>query len=179
MVLFGPIGPFQWNDFVKSCNHGSRVDDFPSQTLIITSSPWLRLHISRYGIICRKICPGNQEKRLPKKAFVHRIVSKISIPPIDNLAKISGIADPKCTLLHPHVTKPVIENGLFTKILVCLATRYEKPVGAVRQHLSVDNIELWGKVQIVGGGDTMVASSLVKGSQEDSRDATYVRVSII
>ena len=86
-------------------------------------------------------------------------------------------ADPTCMLLHPHVAKPEIDNGLFTKILVCLATRYDKGVGAMRRHVSVKGIEEWGKVQIVGGGDTMVASSLVKSSQEDSRNASYVRVS--
>jgi hypothetical protein len=91
---------------------------------------------------------------------------------------VSGMADPTCMLLHPHVANPVIDNGLFLKILVCLATRYNKTVSAVRRHLSVNDIELWGKVQIVDGGDTMVASSLVKNSQDDSRNATYVRVSI-
>ena len=92
------------------------------------------------------------------------------------LTKRACIADPTCMLLHPHVANPEIDNGLFTKILVCLATRYNKGVGAMRRHISVKDIEEWGKVQIVGG-DTMVASSLVKSSQEDSRNASYVRVS--
>ena len=129
-----------------------------------------------------KNCHGNQETWIHEKVFVHQIVSKFisaSHPFFDSLAQGDGITDPTCLLLHPHVPNPVIENGLFTKILICLATRYNKSVGAVRRHISVNNIELWGKVQIVGGGDTMVASSLVKSSQEDSRDATYVRVSNI
>lgn len=112
-----------------------------------------------------------------KKGFVHQIVSKL-ISYLLYLAQGDGVSDPTCMLLHPHVTNPVIDNGLFTKILVCLATRYNKTVGSLCQHLSVKDIELWGKVQIVGGGNTMVASSLVKSSQEDLRNATYVRVSI-
>jgi hypothetical protein len=65
---------------------------------------------------------------------------------------------------------------MFTKILVCLATRYNKTVGTVRRHISVDDVEVWGKVQVIDG-DTMVASSLVQSSQEDLRNASYVRVS--
>jgi hypothetical protein len=128
-----------------------------------------------------KNCPGNQ--KMHKKAFVHQIVSKSFSPSlIDYIAQGYFILfiylDPTCMLLHPHVTNPVIDNALFAKILVCLATWYDKTVGAVRRHLSISDIEVWGKVQIVGGGDTMVASSLVKTSQDDSRNATYVRVSI-
>jgi hypothetical protein len=81
-------------------------------------------------------------------------------------------------LLHPHVVNPSIDKSLFTKILVCLATRYNKTVGTVRRHVSVDNVEVWGKVQVIDG-DTMVASSLVQSSQEDSRNASYVRVSFV
>ena len=93
---------------------------------------------------------------------------------ISHTRTITG--DPTCILLHPHIINPVIDNSLFTKILVCLATRYNKTVGTVRRHVSVDNVEVWGKVQVVDG-DTMVASSLVKSSREDSRNASYVRVS--
>lgn len=179
-VLFGPIGPSLWSAFAGSCNRGSRVDDFPLQTLIIMLSPWLRFRISRFAIICMKNCHGNQETWVHKKGFVRQIVSKllISLSTTTRMLKVLVFKDPTCMLLHPHVANPVIDNGLFTKIIVCLATRYNKTVGAVRQHLSVNDIEQWGKVQIVGGGDTMVASSLVKYSQEDSRNATYVRVSI-
>ena len=99
--------------------------------------------------------------------------------PASVLSQLVIFADSICKLLHPHIANPVINNGLYTKILVCLATQYNKSVSAVRQHVSVNEIELLGMVQIVGGGDTMVASSLVKHSQEDSRNATYVRVSII
>ena len=177
VALFGPIGPFPWNGFVVSCNRGSRVDGFLSPTLIITLSPWLRFHTSRLATIFMKNCHINQETWVYEKASVHQIVS-VPPYPIDYFSQGGGIVDPTCMLLHPHVANPVIDNGLFTIILVCLATRYNKTVGAVRRHVSVNDIELWGKVQIVGGGDTMVASSLLKYSQEDSRDATYVRVSI-
>ena len=175
--MFGPIGHFRWNIFVGSCNCGSRVTGFPFQILIIMSLPWLRFHISRFATICMKNCHGNQG--MHKKGCVHWIVSKF-ISYLLYLAQGDGVSnsDPTCMLLHPHVTNPVIDNSLFTKILVCLATWYNKTVGALHQHLSVKDIELWGKVRIVSGGDTMVASSLVKSSQENLRNATYVWVSI-
>ena len=82
-------------------------------------------------------------------------------------------------LLPPHIVNPVtIKNSLFTKILVCLATQYNKTVGTIRCHVSVDEVEVWGKVQVVDG-DTIVASSLVRSSQEDSRNASYVWVSFV
>jgi hypothetical protein len=175
-VLFGPIGPFLWSAFVGSCNRGSRVDGFPSRILIIMLSLWPRSHISRSATIFMKNCHENQEFRIHKKGLAHRIVSKFVSP---YLFKLLTSADPTCTLLHPYVANPVIDNGLFTKIIVCLATRYNKTMGAVRRHLLINYIESWGKVQIVGGGDTIIASSLIKSSQEDSRNATYIRVSIM
>jgi hypothetical protein len=178
-VLFGPIGLSLWSAFAGSCNRGSRVDGFPLQTSIIMLSPWLRFPISRSATICMRNCHGNQETRLHKRGLVRRIVSKfVSLISFWLSCWRSWYSDPTCMLLHPHVANPVIDNGLFSKILVCLATRYNKTVRAVRQCLSAVDIELWGKVNIVGGGDTIVASSLGTSSQGDSRNATYVRVSI-
>ena len=51
-------------------------------------------------------------------------------------------------------------------------------MGTIRRHVSVDEVEVWGKVQVVDG-DTIVALSLVRSSQEDSRNASYVRVSFV
>ena len=71
----------------------------------------------------------------------------------------------------------MISSGLMKKIIVCLSTRYDKSVTIIRQHLKVDDIESWGKVQRLEGGDTMRASELTK-NQDDGRDASYVRVRI-
>ena len=88
------------------------------------------------------------------------------------------VIDPTCILLHPRVSNPQIEAGMLTKIVVCLSTRSNKSGATVCRHLSINNIKLWDRVRRVDGGDTMNASSLVK-SHEDSRDASYVRVSLV
>ena len=85
------------------------------------------------------------------------------------------VPDPTCILLPPHVSSPEISAGFTTKIIVCLSTHYEKSVTVIHQNVKMNNIESWGKVQHLDGGDTMNASALVK-SQEDQRDASYVRV---
>jgi hypothetical protein len=59
-----------------------------------------------------------------------------------------------------------------------LQTRYKKPANVIRRYLDVNEIESWGKVKILNGGDTINASSLVK-SQEDRRDASFVRVGFV
>ena len=48
----------------------------------------------------------------------------------------------------------------------------------VCQFLVVDEIESWGKVERLDGGDTIRASELVKG-QEDGREASYVWVCVL
>lgn len=88
------------------------------------------------------------------------------------------IVDPTCVLLRPRVTNPVIPPGLLTKINICLQTRYKKPANVIRRYLDVNEIESWGKVKILNGGDTINAPLLVK-SQEDRRDASYVRVGFV
>lgn len=65
---------------------------------------------------------------------------------------------------------------MLTKINVALQTRYKKTSAIIHRFLDPNDIEEWGKVKILNGGDTINASSLVKGS-EDRRNASYVRVS--
>jgi hypothetical protein len=59
-----------------------------------------------------------------------------------------------------------------------LATRFDVNIGLVRKHLGNANVEEWGKVRRIDSdaGDTMHASSMV-AARDDTRDATYVRVS--
>lgn len=63
-------------------------------------------------------------------------------------------------------------------MIACLATRYDASMATVRRHMSKAKIELWGRIRYMNGGDTINASSMVKRLQEDSRDASYVRVRI-
>lgn len=84
------------------------------------------------------------------------------------------ITDTTCVLLAPR--QPIIfEGGLLTKLLACLATRYSATPAALRAAVSKNGQE-WGKVRILNDGDTIRASALVNGA-EDSRDASFVRVS--
>lgn len=61
--------------------------------------------------------------------------------------------------------------------MAALATWYDTTVAVIRKNVAVDQIEEWGKVRRIDGGDTMNASALVS-STEDRRDATFVQVSV-
>jgi DeoR/GlpR family transcriptional regulator of sugar metabolism len=63
------------------------------------------------------------------------------------------------------------------KLIVSLATRFGVTVATIKRHLKPQNIEQWGKLQRIDGGDTMNASALQTLAGEDRRDATFVRVS--
>ena len=84
--------------------------------------------------------------------------------------------DPTCVLLPPR-SKIRPADNLMTAITGALATRFDTSIGLVRQHLVHADIEEWGKVRRIDSdaGDTMQASSL-RVTQDDTRDATYVRV---
>ena len=148
---------------MEFCNPGSRVGSFPSQTLIIMLLRWPKFHTSRFITTSMNNYPGNHRMLVYKKGFVHQIVSR-SFPFNTSLkSHVIITSDPTCVLLHPHIANLAIDNNLFTKILVCLATWYNKPVGAVHRQVSINDMEVWGKVQVVEG-DTMIASLLVKSS---------------
>jgi hypothetical protein len=84
--------------------------------------------------------------------------------------------DPTSVLCFPREKNPTISPGLRAKILAALATRYDKPLAAVRRHFSDQNVEFWGKIRRLGEGDTMRAAAMMKSSTEDGRDASYVKV---
>ncbi len=60
-----------------------------------------------------------------------------------------------------------------------LVTRLQRPLGIVKQHLQQADITEWGKVQRIDSdaGDMMRASKLGI-LRDDSRDASWVRVSL-
>lgn len=86
-------------------------------------------------------------------------------------------ADPSCVLLPPRVKERPTE-GLVRGITAALATRFECRVSKVTQCLKSAVVEEWGKVRRIDSeaGDTMRCSSVVS-VRDDTRDATYVRVS--
>ena len=62
-------------------------------------------------------------------------------------------------------------------LMAALATRFSVQIAKFRPHLDAAGIEDWGKIRRIDSdaGDTMCAS-VVAPLQDDSRDATYVRV---
>ena len=88
--------------------------------------------------------------------------------------EIPYITDPAFAFMYPQKTLAV-SHGDKTKIARCLNALYGKSV-AVSRSVIPDTLEQWGKVRLIGGGDTMHARELVK-VQGYSRDASYVRVS--
>ncbi len=82
-------------------------------------------------------------------------------------------------LLPPKVDRQPAPN-LVNGIAAALATRFNTQVNAVKPHLHAAQVQQWGKLRRIDSedGDTMRASSLGT-NRDDSRDATYVRVSQI
>ncbi|KAJ3502398.1 hypothetical protein NMY22_g18601 [Coprinellus aureogranulatus] len=89
-------------------------------------------------------------------------------------------------LVAPRVSKPVIAPGLFRKIAAALVTRFSSNNASQREDLMTIQraeellgtcmIETWGRVRVLKGGDTMLASELVIQESEDRRNATFVKV---
>ena len=88
------------------------------------------------------------------------------------------LTDPTCILLPPRRPFSTISDTLGNKITISLSTRYNKPASTIREYFSVQNVQQWGRVRRLDGGDDMYASALCR-SAEDKRDATFIRVSVI
>ncbi|KAI0694856.1 hypothetical protein C8Q76DRAFT_634372 [Earliella scabrosa] len=80
------------------------------------------------------------------------------------------------TVLCPPCRLQTVDKGLHDKIVGAIVTRLDSEAGIVRRHVPTE-IEHWGKVRIINGGDTIHAASLVK-RLGDRRDQTYVRYEI-
>ena len=86
------------------------------------------------------------------------------------------LIDPTSVLCFPRQINPTILEGLLTKIIATLVTRYNTMHTIIKHHLSVNDIEIWGKFRRLEGGDTMRAVEFSGTNTEDKRDASYVRV---
>ncbi|KAF9470229.1 hypothetical protein BDN70DRAFT_821602, partial [Pholiota conissans] len=82
---------------------------------------------------------------------------------------------PTSVLCYPREKNPSISDSLYAKIVATLATRYGKNPAIIKRHLSRDNIEFWGKLRRIDGGDLMRAADVGQVVAEDRRDATHVR----
>ena len=104
------------------------------------------------------------------KCMLH-CISNVS----SRLTSLCYTIDPTCVLLPPRATtRP--EPSLFKKVIAALATRYDTSAANVQRVCSAESMQTWGKVRRLDGGDTMHAAGVIKAAQ-DSRDATFVRVS--
>ncbi|KAF9546385.1 hypothetical protein CPC08DRAFT_738550 [Agrocybe pediades] len=82
-------------------------------------------------------------------------------------------------LHYPRIKSPTMDTGLTNHLIAALSTRYSKHVNTVRRAFASAHIELWGKIQILGGGDTIRASEVGSSKSEDSRNATYIRYELL
>lgn len=65
-------------------------------------------------------------------------------------------------------------NAHIRRIQVHFATQFNVRLNVVKAHMP-DEVQMWGKICQLQGGDTMNASEVVK-STEDRCDTTFVRV---
>lgn len=82
--------------------------------------------------------------------------------------------DDTCVLLPKRQTV-TLDRATRERIVGALVTRLVAVNPAIIRHAIPSEVDEWGKVRIVNGGDTMVAA-LVNSGAEDCRDATFVRV---
>jgi hypothetical protein len=86
--------------------------------------------------------------------------------------------DPSTVLCFPRQKNPIISDGLLSKIIAALVTRYNTTRTIIKRQVSAHNIEVWGKFRRLGGGDTMRAAEVCRSNTEDRREASYVRVRV-
>ena len=99
----------------------------------------------------------------------------ISLFPPENFK----LKDPSYVLCFPRQTSPNIPEGVLSKIIAALVTRYNTSRTIIKRHFTVQEMEVWGKIRQLGGGDTMRAVKVCRTEAEDRRDASYVRVRAI
>jgi hypothetical protein len=88
-------------------------------------------------------------------------------------------------LASPRIKEPVIEAGLERKLAAALATRYSNlgqkaiPMKTIRKHFKTSDVQIFGRVKMKGGGDTVRAAAVCKMTATDSREASFVRVRVL
>ena len=81
-------------------------------------------------------------------------------------------------MLAPPQWSEILLPTIQSKVLACLATRFNVRKSVVESVIKLDGpITQYGRVSCLGGGDLMIGHYLVKAA-EDSRDASFVRVSL-
>jgi len=81
-------------------------------------------------------------------------------------------------MLAPPQRSEILLPAIRSKVLASLATRFDVQKSVVKSVIKLDRpITQYGRVSRLGGGDLMIGRYLVKQA-EDSRDASFVRVSL-
>ncbi|KIJ69616.1 hypothetical protein HYDPIDRAFT_106255 [Hydnomerulius pinastri MD-312] len=119
-----------------------------------------------------------EEAQLTHIGLIHHMTEELALcrPAKDQvLGELRDKSYPTCALLPPRrAGAAAIDQSMLLKILKALATRFDVPLATVKRHVSHADVEQWGKVRRLDGGDTMLAAELAQ-VQPDSRDATFIR----
>lgn len=73
----------------------------------------------------------------------------------------------------------ILPLAIRNKVFACLATRFNVQKSVIQSVIKLDRpIVQYGRVSRLEGGDLMIGRHFVKQTAEDSRDASFVRVSL-
>ncbi|KAI0061239.1 hypothetical protein BV25DRAFT_1870912 [Artomyces pyxidatus] len=119
------------------------------------------------------ICDAAQ---LSQIKLLYNLLTELSLkpPPHDSSFEAAIPGYPKCVLVKPRVVGAV-SSGIRNAIAAAIATRYDVNMRVARQQIPAQ-LEQWGKVRRLEGGDMMHARALVA---ESGRDASYVRYTVL
>lgn len=84
-------------------------------------------------------------------------------------------------LVKPCFKDVSLTPGMRDKLVGALATRYDCNTDIIAPLLQAASVNAYGRLRQTFSeeGETMVAAQLVRMSAEDSRDASYIRVSAL
>jgi hypothetical protein len=81
-------------------------------------------------------------------------------------------------MLAAPIRCETLPSAIRNKVFACLATRFGVQKSAIQSVIKLDRpIVQYGRVSRLEGGDLMIGRHFVK-QMEDSRDASFVRVSL-
>ncbi|KAF9537573.1 hypothetical protein CPC08DRAFT_738871 [Agrocybe pediades] len=144
---------------------------------------------------CGRLLPAIKSRRFPFANIDNFVMATAQIAQIkivyglkDDLLLGSknsaalGLAIPEYEefrLHSPRIQSPTLDAGIREQLIAAVSTRYDKSMTIARRVFDQSDLEVWGRIGIVNGGDIMRACEVGKRSAEDSRDATFVRYELL
>ena len=172
--LFGHTGHSQWSVSVGNSYIASKAATTLSPTLIhmllqlpnwtksrTITMPTRILHFSHQ---IKRVLGSFEECNF----FLYILAQGLSVLII--------LIDPTSFLCFPCQKNPTIPEGLLSKIIVTLVTQYNTTCTIIKCHLTVNEIEIWGKFCHLEGSNMMRVVQVSRSNTEDNQDASYVRV---